>query len=83
MLPDRFRGIASLPQCAGQPIANTLKELKRCVQRLGFVGCMVNPDPLGRSRAADQDRGRRSLHLRFRVSGNGFGDRSGDQARRG
>lgn len=45
MYPDRFKGIASLPQCAGQPIENALGELTRCVTKLGFVGCMVNPDP--------------------------------------
>jgi OH-DDVA meta-cleavage compound hydrolase len=43
--PERFRGIASLPQCAGQPIENALGELTRCVTKLGFVGCLLNPDP--------------------------------------
>ncbi len=34
--PGRFFGIASLPQCAGRPI-------ERGLQKLGFVGTMINP----------------------------------------
>ena len=45
LFPDRFRGVASVPQCAGQPIEHGLKELERCVTQLGFVGCLMNPDP--------------------------------------
>jgi predicted TIM-barrel fold metal-dependent hydrolase len=33
-----------LPQAAGEPIENVLAELERCV-KLGFVGCLLNPDP--------------------------------------
>lgn len=43
--PDRFQGIAALPQCAGQPIANALPELERAIRQLGFHGVLVNPDP--------------------------------------
>lgn len=43
--PTRFRGMAGLPQVAGVSPANCLEELERCVNELGFVGCMVNPDP--------------------------------------
>ena len=43
--PDRFRGVAGLPQNAGVSPANSLEELERCVKELGFVGCLLNPDP--------------------------------------
>ncbi|PJX27681.1 amidohydrolase [Advenella sp. S44] len=45
MYPSRFRGVAALPQSAGQPIEQSLPELRRCVEELGFVGCLLNPDP--------------------------------------
>lgn len=45
LFPGRFRGIAGLPQCAGVSPRNTLEELERCVRELGFIGCMINPDP--------------------------------------
>ena len=41
----RFRGMAGLPQSPElEPVAWT-RELRRCVQELGFVGALVNPDP--------------------------------------
>lgn len=43
--PGRFAGIAGLPQCAGTSPANVADELERCVSELGFVGCVLNPDP--------------------------------------
>ena len=43
--PDRFIGIASLPQVAGEPMDLAIAELERCVQELGFVGALINPDP--------------------------------------
>ncbi len=43
--PNRFRGIGGLPQCAGVSPKNSLDELDRCVNELGFVGIMINPDP--------------------------------------
>jgi 4-oxalmesaconate hydratase len=45
LLPDRFIGIAGLPQVAGEPIEVVLPELERCVKQLGFRGCLLNPDP--------------------------------------
>ena len=30
---------------AGDPIQNAIPELERCVKQLGFVGCLLNPDP--------------------------------------
>ncbi len=45
MYPETFLGVAGLPQCAGEPIEDALPELERCVNELGFVGCLLNPDP--------------------------------------
>jgi len=44
---DEFIGVCQLPQSPGVPIANSIKELERCVNELGFVGCNLNPDPSG------------------------------------
>lgn len=44
LLPQRFIGIAGLPQVAGEPIEVVLPELTRCV-KMGFRGCLLNPDP--------------------------------------
>jgi 4-oxalmesaconate hydratase len=43
--PDRFVGLAGLPQVVGMSPANCVDELERCVKELGFVGCKINPDP--------------------------------------
>lgn len=43
--PDVFRGVAGLPQSPGVSPKNCLEELVRCVKELGFVGCLINPDP--------------------------------------
>lgn len=45
VLPDRFAGIAGLPQPAGEPVSTSLPELERCINELGMVGCLLNPDP--------------------------------------
>ena len=45
LYPDRFFGIAGLPQPAGEPLDMAIKELERCVKELGFKGCLLNPDP--------------------------------------
>ncbi|MDJ0978149.1 MAG: amidohydrolase family protein [Erythrobacter sp.] len=45
LFPGRFFGIAGLPQEAGEPIEGVLPELERCVNELGFRGCLLNPDP--------------------------------------
>jgi OH-DDVA meta-cleavage compound hydrolase len=45
LFPDRFAGIAGLPQVAGRPIEESLPELERAVKQLGFKGCLLNPDP--------------------------------------
>lgn len=45
LLPNRFRGIAGLPQSPGVSPVHCLEELERCVKELGFIGCIINPDP--------------------------------------
>ena len=46
MFPDRFRGVAGLPQYMDEPLElRAIPELRRCVEELGFVGCLINPDP--------------------------------------
>jgi OH-DDVA meta-cleavage compound hydrolase len=45
LFPGRFLGVAGLPQVAGEPIERVIPELERCVNTLGFVGCLLNPDP--------------------------------------
>lgn len=47
LFPDNFAGVCQLPQSVGVPIANSIDELRRCVEELGFVGCNLNPDPSG------------------------------------
>lgn len=47
MYPDRFVGIAQLPQNSKIPTSNCVDELERCVKEFGFVGALVNPDPAG------------------------------------
>jgi 4-oxalmesaconate hydratase len=47
MYPQNFAPVCMLPQSPGAPIANSIPELKRCVEELGFVGCNLNPDPSG------------------------------------
>ncbi len=43
--PDRFQGIGTLPQLAGESPKNCLEEMDRCVNELGFIGFTINPDP--------------------------------------
>ncbi|MFF5295024.1 amidohydrolase family protein [Paractinoplanes globisporus] len=47
LYPGTFAGVCQLPQSPGVPIANSIGELRRCVEELGFVGCNLNPDPSG------------------------------------
>ena len=47
MYPDNFAPVCMLPQSPGAPPANSVPELRRCVEELGFVGVNVNPDPTG------------------------------------
>ncbi|MEV4381073.1 amidohydrolase family protein [Streptosporangium sp. NPDC049644] len=43
--PDRYRGMAGLPQVTGQPVEIVFDELERAIGELGFVGVLLNPDP--------------------------------------
>jgi len=43
--PETFSGVAGLPQAAGVSPAAVTEELERCITELGFVGCVLNPDP--------------------------------------
>ncbi len=45
MHPDRFQGIAQLPQTRDGDIVHCADELERCVSEHAFVGAIVNPDP--------------------------------------
>ncbi|MGG1659889.1 amidohydrolase family protein [Brevibacillus sp. NRS-1366] len=45
LFPNRFLGIAGLPQNADVSPVNVLVEMERCIKELGFVGVMLNPDP--------------------------------------
>lgn len=49
LFPGRFLGGCQLPQSPGQAleksIQNSVEELERCVLDLGFVSCLLNPDP--------------------------------------
>ncbi|NKQ53174.1 amidohydrolase [Amycolatopsis sp. K13G38] len=49
LFPDRFAAACQLPQSPGDALASSIRhsaeELERCVIDLGFVGCLLNPDP--------------------------------------
>lgn len=45
MHPKRLKGVAGLPQFRDTSPENCLEELERCVKELGFIGCLINPDP--------------------------------------
>ena len=49
LFPENFVGVCQLPQSPGagleESVRNSVVELRRCVEELGFVGCLLNPDP--------------------------------------
>jgi 4-oxalmesaconate hydratase len=47
LFPQNFAPVCQLPQSPGAPPANSIPELRRCVEEMGFVGCNINPDPTG------------------------------------
>jgi 4-oxalmesaconate hydratase len=47
LYPDNFVPVCQLPQSPGAPPKNSIPELRRCIEEMGFVGCNVNPDPTG------------------------------------
>ena len=46
LFPERFRGLAGLPQSPSTGPEQWAGELRRCVTELGFVGALINPDPM-------------------------------------
>jgi 4-oxalmesaconate hydratase len=47
LFPQHFAAVCQLPQTPGGPLDDSVAELRRCVEELGFVGCNLNPDPSG------------------------------------
>ncbi|MGA1052862.1 MAG: amidohydrolase family protein [Ilumatobacteraceae bacterium] len=50
LYPANFAPVCQLPQTGADPVAsvrNSVAELRRCVDGMGFVGCNLNPDPSG------------------------------------
>jgi 4-oxalmesaconate hydratase len=47
LYPDNFAAVCQLPQSPGADIGPSVRELRRCVEEMGFVGCNLNPDPTG------------------------------------
>ncbi len=47
LFPRRFAAACQLPQTPGGSLDDSVAELRRCVEELGFVGCNLNPDPSG------------------------------------
>jgi 4-oxalmesaconate hydratase len=47
LFPDHFAGVCQLPQTPEGSLDESIAELRRCVNELGFVGCNLNPDPSG------------------------------------
>ena len=43
--PETFYGVAGLIQSPDMSMDRAVHELGRCIQELGFVGCVINPDP--------------------------------------
>ncbi len=46
MFPTRFRAVAGLPQHRDTSPVNCLPELEFRVKEQGFIGCLLNPDPM-------------------------------------
>ena len=47
LYPDNFAPVCQLPQSPGVGVESSVRELRRCVDELGFIGCNLNPDPSG------------------------------------
>jgi 4-oxalmesaconate hydratase len=47
LYPENFVPVCQLPQHPGSGLEASVKELERCVNELGFIGCNLNPDPSG------------------------------------
>ena len=47
LYPENFIGVCQLPQSTGKPPSDSISELERCVNELGFVGCNMSTDTSG------------------------------------
>ena len=47
LYPNDFVPVCQLPQSPGVSPSAAIAELERCVNEMGFVGCVMNPDPSG------------------------------------
>lgn len=47
LYPQNFIGGCQLPQIPNGSLVNSIKELERCINEFGFVGCNLNLDPSG------------------------------------
>ena len=47
LYPANFAPVCQLPQSPGAPIDASVRELRRCVDEMAFIGCNLNPDPSG------------------------------------
>lgn len=47
LFPETFVGVCMLPQSPKADLAASVRELRRCVEEMGFIGCNLNPDPGG------------------------------------
>ena len=47
LYPQNFAPVCQLPQSPGAAIEPSVRELRRCVEEMGFIGCNLNPDPSG------------------------------------
>jgi 4-oxalmesaconate hydratase len=47
LYPTNFAPVCQLPQSPGASIEPSIRELRRCVEEMGFIGLNLNPDPSG------------------------------------
>jgi len=47
LFPDNFAPVCQLPQSPDVGVESSVRELRRCVDEMDFVGCNLNPDPSG------------------------------------
>jgi 4-oxalmesaconate hydratase len=47
LYPTNFAPVCQLPQSPGAPIQPSIRELRRCVEEMGFIGLNLNNDPSG------------------------------------
>ena len=47
LYPEYFIGVAQLPQSPGADLTETIAEMERAINGLGFIGVNLNPDPSG------------------------------------